>query len=170
MSDLRSYSGSCSGNEGGRILVLGIGNLLRKDDGFGIHVLDRLQSAELPRQVLLLDGGTAGIDLVTYLEDIDRLIIVDAVIADGNPGEIRILSGEDIAGSHFFIPGHYGRLVDILDMAGALWKRPDTVVVGVIPKDCESYEIGLSHEVSGAIDEVVRIITRMTLQGVGGAV
>lgn len=169
MSDLRPHGESCIGKEGGRTLVLGIGNLLRKDDGFGIHVLGRLQSADLPPQVILLDGGTAGIDLVTYLEDIDRLIIVDAVLAEGRPGDVKTLSAGDISGD-FFIPGHYGRLADILDMTGVLWKRPDTVVVGVIPKDCESYEIGLSPEVSGAIDEVVRIITRLTLQGVGGPV
>ena len=143
-----------------RVLVIGIGNLLRKDDWVGIHVIKKLEEMEIPEGVSLLDGGTAGIDLVSYLEGIDRLIIVDALSAEGNPGEVRILSEEDIPVG-FFLSGHYGRLHDVIGMAAALWKKPETTVIGIIPADCESYEIGLSPEVSPSVDAAVRAILKM---------
>ena len=145
----------------GETLVLGIGSVLRKDDGVGIAVIDRLREIELPRGVRLLDGGTAGIDLLGYLEGVSRLIIVDAMFADGNPGDIRVLSGDELRERDLFISGHYGRLSDILDMVGALWTRPETTIVGVVPKDCESYEMGLSPEVAGAVEKAVELIRNM---------
>jgi len=143
-----------------RVLVIGIGNLLRKDDGVGIHVIRKLQEMEMPRGVELLDGGTAGIDLMSYLENVDRLIIVDAFSALGRPGEFRILGEEDLPAG-FFLSGHYGRLQDVIGIAAALWKKPKTTVIGIIPADCESYEIGLSPEVSCAVNAAVRLVTEM---------
>ena len=144
-----------------QILVLGIGNILRKDDGVGISVIDHLREHNLPGNVMLLDGGTAGIDLLTYLEDIDRLIIVDAMFAEGDFGEIKVLAGSELRERDMFISGHYGRLSDILDMVGALWKLPETTVIGIVPRDCESYEIGLSPEIESALPRVVDLILTM---------
>ena len=146
-------------------LVLGIGNLLKKDDGIGIHILNILDGMDLPEGVGLLDGGTAGIDIVPYLENIRRLIIVDALLADGAPGEIRIIQDGEIPAHGGLLAGHSGGIEDILDMAAALWNRPETTVVGVIPADCESYEIGLSPELSGIVLKAADIIIGM----VGGA-
>lgn len=142
-------------------LVLGIGNILRKDDGVGVTVIDRLQEQELPPGVRLLDGGTAGIDLLTYLEGLDRLVIVDAMYAEGKPGDIKVLAGDDLRDRDIILSGHYGRLSDILDMVGALWTRPDTVIIGIIPRDCESYEMGLTPEVANAVPLVIDMILTM---------
>ena len=139
-------------------LILGIGNTLRKDDGVGITVIDRLRDHELPSGVGLLDGGTAGIDLLSYLEDLDRLIIVDALYAEGNPGEIKVIAGDELKERDIFLSGHYGRLSDMLDMVGALGKRPVTTIIGIIPLDCESYEMGLSPEVEKAVPGVIEMI------------
>jgi len=142
----------------GLTLILGIGNILRKDDGIGIAVIDRLRDANLPPGVQLLDGGTAGIDLLGYLEGIDRLIIIDAMHANGKPGDTLTLTGDDLRDRNIFLSGHYGSLTDILDMVGALWKRPETTIIGVIPADCESYEMGLSPEIEAAIPRIIDLI------------
>lgn len=142
-------------------LVLGIGNILRKDDGAGIHVIELLQKEQLPPGVDVLDGGTAGIDLLTYMEGIDRLIIVDALLADGAPGDIRILSDDAIKERDLIISGHYGRLSDILGLAAELGTRPDTTIIGIIPRDCESYEMGLSPEVAAGVEKAAEMILRM---------
>lgn len=147
-------------------LVLGIGNLLRKDDGVGIAVIDELREQELPLGVGLLDGGTAGIDLLSYLEALDHLIIVDAMYADGKPGEVRVLAGDELRDRDIILSGHYGRLSDILDMVGALWKRPETVIIGIIPRDCESYAMGLTPEVEEAVPRVVDMIITMLAERV----
>ena len=143
-------------------LVLGVGNLCRKDDGVGIHVIRGLERVGVPGSVRLLDGGTAGIDLVTYMEDIDRLIVVDALIADGRPGDIKILTEEEKE-VDYFLSGHIGRLNDILDMTAALWNRPETIIVGIIPADCEGYGDDLSAEVCPAVDRAVSLISEILL-------
>ena len=142
-------------------LILGIGSILRKDDGVGITVIDRLREHKLPAGVGLLDGGTAGIDLLSYLENLDRLIIVDALYADGKPGDIRVIAGEDLLERDIFLSGHYGRLSDMLDMVAALGKRPETTIIGIIPRDCESYEMGLSPEVADAVPRVLEMVHTM---------
>ena len=72
-----------------RILIAGVGNVLLEDDGFGPHAIARLQAEyELSAEVELLDLGTPGLDFVDYLVDRDVLIILDALSAGGEPGEI----------------------------------------------------------------------------------
>lgn len=144
-----------------KTLVLGIGNLLRKDDGFGIHVIERLGRAKLPADVGLLDGGTAGIDLATYLEGVERLIIADAVLEDGPPGRVRIINAGELTARDYFISGHFGSLGDLLDLAGAISKRPKAVVVCAIPEDCDSYASGLSLPLRAAVQEAAGLITEM---------
>ena len=69
-----------------------------------------------------------------------------------------MLSGDQLTERDIFLSGHYGRLSDILDLAGELGKRPETTIVGIIPRDCESYEIGLSTEVAAAVEKAVAMI------------
>ena len=143
-------------------LILGIGNILRKDDGVGIHIINRLRGKDLSPGVRLLDGGTAGLDLITYLEDLDRLIIVDAFLAEGCPGDINVISSDELNSGRQAFSGHSSDIFNLVDLTAALWKRPETIIVGIIPKDCESYEIGLSKEVENAFDKAVQIILGLT--------
>jgi hydrogenase maturation protease len=64
----------------GRILILGVGNALREDDGFGIHVVRRLEAGPLPRGVDLLDGGTGGVDLLEAMRGYERVILIDLIV------------------------------------------------------------------------------------------
>lgn len=145
-------------------LILGIGNILRKDDGFGIHIIERLREINLPADVRLLDGGGAGIDLITYLEGASKLIIIDALSEDGTPGDIKVLKAEDILHNDYYISGHYGSLGDLLHVAGAMWGKPETFIVGVVPEDCETYEIGLSPMVKSSVERAVDLIKEMVKQ------
>jgi hydrogenase maturation protease len=144
-------------------LILGIGNILRKDDGVGIHVINKLKEKDLSSDVRLLDGGTAGLDLLTHLEDVDRLIIVDAMLTADNPGTINVFPADELNSEKHSFSGHSHNITDIIDMSAALWKRPEAVIVGIIPKDCESYEIGLSKDVEDSVDKAVQIIMELLL-------
>ena len=62
-----------------RTLVLGVGNLLLGDEGFGIHAVKRLEGEGLPASVTLLDGGTGGVDLLERMVGFDFVILIDAV-------------------------------------------------------------------------------------------
>jgi hydrogenase maturation protease len=80
-----------------RTTVLGIGNLLLKDDGIGVHAVEALwERHSFPEDVRLVDGGTKGLDLLPIIEDSDSLLIIDAVDFKSEPGTIRVIEGEDV--------------------------------------------------------------------------
>lgn len=80
-----------------RVAVIGIGNVLLRDDGFGPTVVELLRAGwQLPEAVELIDAGTPSLDLAGYLHGRDEIILIDAVAADLAPGEIRIYGGEEI--------------------------------------------------------------------------
>jgi hydrogenase maturation protease len=80
-----------------RIAVIGLGNVLFGDDGFGPFVLTLLHSGwEFPECVTLIDVGTPGLDLVTYLQGREAVLLIDAVGATGVPGELRRYRNEDL--------------------------------------------------------------------------
>ena len=79
------------------ILVLGIGNILLRDEGVGVHVVRAMENLPLPDGVELLDGGTAGADLLDAISDRRKLIVVDALDADVPPGTIVRMKPEDLA-------------------------------------------------------------------------
>ena len=76
-------------------LILGIGNILLRDEGVGVRVIEYLQSQPLPKDVELFDGGTAGADLIDVLSDRKHVIIIDAADADADPGTILRFTPED---------------------------------------------------------------------------
>jgi len=80
-----------------RTLILGVGNLLLSDEGAGLRVVEQLVTThDLPEEVMALDGGTLGLDLLHYLEGVENLLIVDAVEMGEEPGAILRMEGEDV--------------------------------------------------------------------------
>ena len=79
------------------IVVLGLGNLLRRDEGLGIRAMERLRACyALPAAVQLVDGGTLGLELLSYLEGAERVLILDAALTDGPPGTLLRAAGDQI--------------------------------------------------------------------------
>ncbi len=79
------------------VVVIGLGNVLLGDDGFGPSVIEILRAGwEFPESVTLVDAGTAGLDLVTFLLDQGTAILVDTVGAHGCPGELRLYRGDEL--------------------------------------------------------------------------
>jgi hydrogenase maturation protease len=78
-------------------LVLGLGNILLSDEGVGVRVIEHLlEQYDFPEGVLVIDGGTLGLDLLPYLEEASRLVVVDAVQARKPPGTLIRLTGKEI--------------------------------------------------------------------------
>ena len=71
------------------ILILGIGNLVLKDEGVGIHIIHRLEQMQLPEGVDILDGGTGGIFLIGTLQQYRHIIMIDATLDSLPPGTVR---------------------------------------------------------------------------------
>ncbi|MDH4319124.1 MAG: HyaD/HybD family hydrogenase maturation endopeptidase [Desulfobulbaceae bacterium] len=80
--------------------ILGIGNLLLSDEGFGVHCIHYLEANyTFPRSVQLLDGGTGGIMLTSFLEEHARVIVIDTISMAGEPGAIRHISTREMRGA-----------------------------------------------------------------------
>jgi hydrogenase maturation protease len=78
-------------------VVLGLGNVIQSDDGIGVKAVECLREIKyLPIDVKLIDGGPLGLELVSYLGGVQRLIVIDAIDLGNEPGTIARLGGEDL--------------------------------------------------------------------------
>ena len=66
-----------------KTLIVGIGNLLCRDEGIGVHVIQEMEKMELPGHIELLDIGTSTMDLISYLDGVKKLIVIDAMKSRG---------------------------------------------------------------------------------------
>lgn len=124
----------------GTTLILGLGNTIMTDDGLGPRVIELLQQqGGLPDHVKLLDGGTLGLDLLPQLEDVVKLIIIDAVELGQSPGSLVRLSGEEVpAALETKLSPHQMGLKDLLAVARLMGHLPEEVVlIGAQPASLE---------------------------------
>ena len=141
------------------ILILGIGNILLKDEGVGVHVVERLKTIPLPENVEVLDGGTAGIDLADFIAGRKKLIVIDAVNAGGKPGTIYRLTKEnlDIKPKAIF-SFHEIDFLDAFHISEVMNSKPEEIVViGIEPKDMGT-GIELSPEIEEQIPRIIELL------------
>jgi hydrogenase maturation protease len=148
----------------GTVLVAGIGNIFRSDDGFGPEVARQLLSRALPAGVTVVDYGIRGMHLAyDLLDGYDGLVIVDALPRQGQPGDIVVLrvGPEDLGDGEFDAHGMapVAVLGSLTSMGGEL---PPTYVVGCEPADLDE-GMGLTPAVEAAvgraIDAVIELLT-----------
>jgi len=155
-SGYQAYPGS-RGNGDIVVLVLGLGNLLRRDEGLGIRAMERLRACyALPAAVQLVDGGTLGLELLSYLEGAERVLILDAALTDGPPGTLLRAAGDQVPA--FFgmrTSPHEIALADLLAVTKLRGTEPHELVVwGMQPA---ALELGweLSEPVAAHLDALV---------------
>jgi hydrogenase maturation protease len=135
----------------GTTLVLGLGNLLRRDEGLGIRALWLLQQRyQLPESVQTVDGGTLGLELLSYLEGAERVIVLDAAVTDGPPGTLICLRGDEVpAFLGIRSSPHEIGLPDLLAVARLRGTAPAEIVLfGMQPEVIE-----LGWELSPSVDQ-----------------
>jgi hydrogenase maturation protease len=148
-----------SSGAGNGVLVAGVGNIFRSDDGFGCEVARRLTARPLPDHVTVTDYGIRGMHLAYELLDgYDALVIVDALPGRGEPGDVVVLQvGEDDLGSGDF-DAHGMEPTAVLASLGSLGGAlPPTYVVGCEPVDVGD-GMGLSPLVEAAVDRAVDMV------------
>jgi len=119
-------------------LIIGCGNLLLRDEGIGVHCIEFLKRKSLPEGVELLDGGTAGIDLIGFIQKAEKVVIIDAVKTGGNPGEIYSFSSQDFETEVSPITSlHDITLKDIFRILQKLGSFPEIRIIGIEPKNIE---------------------------------
>ncbi len=143
-----------------KILIIGIGNLLCRDEGIGVHVIERMKAMELPGHVELLDIGTSTMDLISYLEGVRKLVVIDAMEAGGIPGTIYKCRPEDLVPAEGGpISLHEIGLLETLDMAKKKGLEIDTVIFGVEPKVLD-WGTDLSDEVKSKIPAIIEAVLK----------
>ena len=141
-----------------RVLVLGVGNLLLKDEGIGVHVARRLANAGLPENVRVVDCGTRLLDALSFVKNADRLIVIDAVRTGAQPGTLFRLRDKDIAESpKRSVSLHQLSLLEALEMADKVVARPTATIIGVEPEDV-SPGTELSSTLATALPKVVDLV------------
>jgi hydrogenase maturation protease len=143
--------------QGLRTLVVGIGSLIRGDDGVGIHVVRRLAEAGLPEHVHTLEAGTAGISLLDFVKGYDRLIIIDAIVTGAPAGTVHELRGSDIARTVHLAAGHEADLPTALALGEKLSRTipEEVIVLAVEAGSLDAFSENLSTDVEAAIPKVL---------------
>jgi len=143
------------------IRIIGLGNVLMADDGFGPFVIEALAATfEFPPEVTLIDAGTPGLDLTPYLMHADKVIVVDTVRSDGVPGTICLYRRHEIlkhAPQPRLGPHDPGLKETLLALAFDGSGPEEVLLVGVIPARTEPRP-QLTSAVRGAVLDAMAIV------------
>lgn len=142
------------------VMVLGIGCTLYSDEGFGVRVVEKMQREyEFPDDVLLVDGGVLGINLLGVISKPVHLIVVDAIRNKGKPGDLYRLAGdaipERIRAKNSL---HQVDFLEALTLCQALDHVPQTVIVGVEPEDIDTMCVDLTPVIQSKVDDVIAMV------------
>jgi len=152
---------NATGDAGRRILILGIGNVLWADEGFGVRCVERMaERFRFPDQVRLLDGGTQGLYLLPFLEEADVLIVFDAVDYGLAPGTLKIVEGDEVPA---FLGAkkmslHQTGFQDVVATAKLMGYCPARLLlIGCQPEELEDYGGGLRQVIAAQVDPAIEV-------------
>lgn len=146
------------------VLVLGLGNTLRGDDGVGPRVVEELTCRGLPEGVMALDGGTGGLAVLHVLEGWQRVVVVDAADVGLEPGQFACFGPDQVrsAGAADRFSLHHAGLGEVLALADALGRTlPEMVIFGVQPAEI-GWREGLSPAVAATLPALVDAVIEET--------
>jgi hydrogenase maturation protease len=152
-----------------RTLVLGLGNILMRDEGLGVRAVERLlERCDFPPEVEVLDGGTLGLDLLPYVEDADRLLVLDAIDMGAEAGTIdRLEGGEVPAFLSIKVSPHQMGLADLLAASRLRDRFPAEVVLWGVQPAVVDVGLELSPVVEAQIDTLVdRVLVELSQWGI----
>ncbi len=143
------------------ILILGIGNLLWADEGFGVRCVEALRAGwEMPDNVTVMDGGTQGLYLLPYVTAASHLIVFDAIDYGLAPGSLRVIEGDDVP--RFMgakkMSLHQTGFQEVLSSAMLMDGLPESLtLIGVQPCELEDYGGSLRPEVRARLPEALSL-------------
>lgn len=142
-----------------RIVVLGIGNMLWADEGFGVRCVEALQQRyEFAPHVKLVDGGTQGLALLQYVQEADALLILDAIDYGLAPGTLKVVQGDEVP---CFLGAkkmslHQTGFQEVLMVAQLTGHYPQRIVlIGCQPEELEDYGGSLRPRTLQALEEAL---------------
>lgn len=141
-------------------MILGVGNILFSDEGFGIRVVEALERRySFPESVSVVDGGVLGVSLLGIMSAADQLIVVDVIRNKGVPGDLYRLAGdaipERIRAKNSL---HQIDFLEALTLCQAMDKVPETVILGVEPEDINTLSTELTATTENRMEDVIQMV------------
>lgn len=147
-----------------KVFICGIGNRLKRDDGFGPYVIDKLKERKLPENITVEDFGISGFKTAIEIGNYDKVIFVDAVQSGEKPGALyrSRLNKEEFSKNPNLaacsVSLHESDLEKILASAASIDSYPDDVIIiGCEPEDL-SAGLGLSDKVNESVDKTIEMV------------
>jgi len=145
-------------------MILGVGNLLLRDEGVGVHVATSLQEFPLPDNIEIIEGGTDGFKLFHLIMEADRLIVVDCVKGGDEHASVYRFDIDDF--DHFpdiyKTSVHQISITEVVNLSGTMRTPPRTTIIGVEPA-----EISMSMELSASVQAKLPKVLEIVLEAAG---
>jgi len=146
-----------------RVIVVGLGNILLRDEGVGIRVIEELRKIKLPESVEIHEGGVLGLFILNFFKNATKAIVVDAVKAGGRPGEVYCFDVKEIIENDrkTIVSLHDIDFVYALKICKDVLDLPEKIiVVGIEPEKIEE-GLTLSDSVKKAIPKAIDVILKL---------
>lgn len=148
-----------------RTAVVGAGTIIFQDEGVGVYAQKYInENYTFDDDITFVDGGVLGFQLMTYYQDYDKVLILDTITMENDtPGSIYNLPAEELMGlGSYKQTAHEVEIVEMLEICSLLDKMADVNIIGIVPKDIASVNVGLTdtlkkqfpHFVQAALNEM----------------
>lgn len=143
------------------LLVLGIGNLVLQDEGFGVHAVMELEKCRLPKDVDILDGGTAGMTLMGIMQEYKDILIIDAALDHSPIGTVKHIIPKYTNQYPPLITIHEIGLKDVIDAMRLTGYCPNIELIIVSVEKYDSLGMELSPKVKAALPAAITMVQKI---------
>ncbi len=142
-----------------KIAIIGVGNILFRDDGLGIYASQFLaENVDFSPKVDVIDGGTLGMNLLSYFQQYERVIVLDAlsVSDDSPPGTVYSMPATELqAMGAYRQTAHEVEVLQTLEMGALAGGMAEIQIVAMVPEDIDSVAIGLTEAVENSLPHLI---------------
>lgn len=140
-----------------KAVVIGIGNILLKDDGIGIHIINNLINEYMNEmKIECIDGGTQVIDLLAYFLEYQKVIIIDCLRGGHEPGTVYKITPKELQNfKKENLSLHDVQVLDVIKQANLIGFYPEVTIIGIEPEEI-SYSLELSDKLNQELQSIVK--------------
>ncbi len=139
------------------IVVIGVGNILFKDEGVGVYASRYLEENFcFDPPIDIVDGGTLGLNLMNYYLSYDKVLIIDTLSIDDTPGSVYHIPADELIGlGNYRKTAHEVEVVAMVEICSLLGNMAEVSVMGIVPEDIKSIGIALSRSIEDRFDTLI---------------
>ncbi|MBD3824058.1 MAG: HyaD/HybD family hydrogenase maturation endopeptidase [Epsilonproteobacteria bacterium] len=140
-----------------KVAIVGAGTIIFQDEGIGVYASKYLnENYDFKGDVTLVDGGVLGFQLMTYYQDYDKVLILDTITMNDEVGSIYNLPATELLGlGSYKQTAHEVEIVEMLEICSLLEKMAEVNIIGIVPEDIASVNIGLTQTLQQRFDAFI---------------